>query len=138
MLLSKALQQGWRVMIRAPDRAILERLDARLWLHPEHEFLPHGLEDSGHETEQPILLGQGPAVNGAQGVFFLGAMTIDMNEAAGMERVWLLFDGSDEAQVSAARIQWNAVVTAGLPAQYWNDASGRWEKKAETPVPSVP
>jgi DNA polymerase III subunit chi len=136
MLLSRALQQGWRVMIRAPDRATLERLDAWLWLQPENGFLPHGLEGGGHEANQPVLLGQGAAVNGAQGIFLLGAMTIDMTEAAGMERVWLLFDGADEAQISSARVQWKAVAKTGLPAQYWNDASGRWEKKAETPVPS--
>ena len=49
-----------------------------------------------------------------------------------MERVWLLFEDGDETQVEAARTEWKAVTTAGLAAQYWNDASGRWEKKAES------
>jgi DNA polymerase-3 subunit chi len=48
-----------------------------------------------------------------------------------MERVWLLFDAGDEGQLQAARAEWKAVTTAGLAAQYWNDESGRWEKKAE-------
>ncbi len=138
MLLSRALGQGWRVMIRAPDREALERQDTRLWLKPEDGFLPHGLEGTASDAGHPVLLGQGPAVNGAQGVFLLGAMAVDPVEAAQMERVWLLFDGADEDQVSKARVQWKAVVAAGLPAQYWNDASGRWEKKAESPAPSQP
>jgi DNA polymerase III subunit chi len=133
LLLSRALKQGWRIMIRAADPALLERLDARLWLHPADGFVPHGLEGAGREADQPVLLGQGPAVNGAQGVFLLGALPVDTAEAAGKERIWLLFDGADDGQVSSARLQWKAVVAAGLPAQYWNDASGKWEKKAESP-----
>lgn len=137
MLLSRALQQGWRVMIRAAERMMLERLDQRLWLHPEDGFLPHGIEGAGREADQPVLLGQGLAVNGAKGIFLLGALSVDLQEASTMERIWLLFDGSDETQLLSARAQWKSVVAAGLPAQYWNDASGRWEKKAESPVPAA-
>ncbi len=49
-----------------------------------------------------------------------------------MERVWLLFEDGDPAQVQAARAQWKAVVAAGLPAAYWADDTGRWVKKAES------
>ncbi|MCB6177285.1 DNA polymerase III subunit chi [Rhodobacter sp. Har01] len=132
MLCDRALAQGWRVMVRGPDRAALERLDARLWLGPEDGFLPHGLEGGPQDADQPVLLGQGPAVNGAQAVLLLGALPVDPAEAAALERVWLLFEDADQAQVAAARGQWTAVTAAGLPAQYWADASGRWEKKAET------
>lgn len=133
MLLTRALSQGWRVFLRSPDRAALERQDERLWLHPEDGFLPHGLQGAPHEADQPVLLGSGAVTNGAQAVLLLGAQPIDTAEAQTLERVWLVFDGSDEDQVALARRQWKAAVTAGLPAQYWNDASGRWEKKAEHP-----
>ncbi|MBK6468678.1 MAG: DNA polymerase III subunit chi [Rhodobacter sp.] len=132
MLLPRALAQGWRVMLRAADRIGLERLDKRLWLGPEDGFLPHGLEGGTNDADQPVLLGQGAAVNGARAVMLLGALKVDPQEAQAMERVWLLFEDGDETQVEAARTEWKAVTTAGLAAQYWNDASGRWEKKAES------
>lgn len=132
MLCGRALAQGWRVMIRGADRSALERLDDRLWLAPEDGFLPHGLEGGPQDADQPVLLGQGAVVNGARAVLLLGTQAVDPAEAAAMERVWLLFEDADPAQVAAARGQWKAVTAAGLPAQYWADASGRWEKKAES------
>jgi DNA polymerase-3 subunit chi len=129
MLVPRALAQGWRVMIRSPDRAALERQDSRLWLEPEDGFLPHGLEGGPQDAEQPLLLGAGPAVNGAQAVLLLGPQPVDPAEVARLERLWLIFA---EAEVPQARLQWKAVTTAGLAAQYWSDASGRWEMKAES------
>ena len=129
MLVPRALAQGWRVMIRSPDRAALERQDSRLWLEPEDGFLPHGLEGGPQDAEQPLLLGAGPAVNGAQAVLLLGPQPVDPAEVARLERLWLIFD---EDQIQPARAQWKAVTTAGLAAQYWSDASGRWEMKAES------
>lgn len=129
-ILPRALGQGWRVMIRSPDRARLERLDARLWLEPEEGFLPHGLEGVGQEAAQPVLLGQGAAVNGAQGVALTdGAAPLPGEEV--MERLWVLFDGNDEAAVQAARGLWTRLTGLGMAAQYWSEESGRWQMKTE-------
>lgn len=132
MLLQGAFKQGWRVMLRGPQRAGLERLDQRLWTHPKGSFLPHGLEGGPHDAEQPLLLGQGPAVNGAKAMMLLAGCPVLPDEAQSMERVWLLFEDANEAQKQAARAEWKAVSAAGLDAEYWADASGRWEKKAES------
>lgn len=130
-LLNGALSRGWNVMLRGPNRAALEALDLRLWQRPADGFLPHGLEGGAHDRDQPILLGQGAPINGAKAVLLLGGMSVDAAEAATMERVWLMFEGADPDQLSAARAEWKAVTAAGLTAQYWADGSGRWEKKAE-------
>lgn len=130
-LLPRALAQGWRVMVRGTDRAALERLDTRLWVDEGQPFLPHGLEGGRHDADQPVLLGQGPIANAAQGLFLIDGAETTADEARGLERVWLLFDGADGAQLSAARAKWKALTEAGLPAQYWSEESGRWEKKAE-------
>jgi DNA polymerase III subunit chi len=62
-----------------------------------------------------------------------GAVAEDA-EIAAMERVWVLFDGNDDARLQAARGQWKAITAAGHAAQYWSEESGRWEKKAESPA----
>lgn len=131
LLLGRALQQGWRIMIRSPSRATVERLDARLWLHPEEDFIPHGVEGGPQDADQPVLLGSGPAVNGAQGIMLLDRAEASADEARSLERVWVIFDGADAAQLGAARAYWKHVTDAGIAAQYWSEDSGRWEMKAE-------
>lgn len=131
-ILTQALGQGWNVMLRGPDPALLERLDMQLWLEPRDGFLPHGLAGGDHDALQPVLLGTGAAVNGAKAVMLLAGSPVDPGEAALMERVWLLFEGADERQMQAARAEWKAVVAAGLVAEYWSDAAGRWEMKTAT------
>lgn len=130
-LLPRALAQGWRVMVRGTDRAALEHLDTRLWVDEGQPFLPHGLDGGPHDADQPVLLGTGPIANAAQGLFLVHGAETSAEEARGLERVWLLFDGADGAQLAAARAKWKALTEAGLPAQYWSEESGRWEKKAE-------
>ncbi len=131
-LINRALgHERWRVMLRSPDRPRLERLDERLWLDPEDGFLPHGLEGGPQDADQPFLLGQGPAVNGAQAVLLFPGIRVDPAEAPGLERLWVLFE-EDEAQKAAARTDWRAVVAAGLVAEYWSDEAGRWMLKTSS------
>jgi DNA polymerase-3 subunit chi len=131
-LLPRALAQGWRVMIRSPDRGRLERLDLALWTDPPESFLPHGMEGGPQDAVQPVLLGQGAALNGAAGLFLLDGADVTPEEARPMERIWLIFDGGDGGAVQAARGKWKALTAAGIAAQYWSEESGRWEKKADS------
>lgn len=129
-ILPRALQAGWRVMIRSPDATRLERLDGKLWLDPEDSFLPHGLEGGPHDAHQPVLLGKGAAANGAKGVALMdGAQPLSGEET--LERLWVLFDGADEAAVQAARGLWTRLTGAGMAAQYWSEDTGRWVMKVE-------
>lgn len=129
-LLGRSLQAGWRVMLRGTDIARLERLDGVLWQGPEDGFLPHGLEGGPHDARQPVLLGIGAIGNDAQALMAVDGAEVAADEAAALERVFILFDGRDQAAVATARVQWKALTGAGLAAQYWSEESGRWEKKA--------
>lgn len=136
-VLGKAWAAGWRVMLRGTDRATLAKLDAALWLGPEDGFLPHGLDGGAQDGDQPILLGCGPIGNGAQTLMLVEGAVVDLAEARALERVWVLFDGGDEAAVSAARAQWKFLTGAGVAAQYWSEADGGWEKKSSG-APATP
>ena len=130
----RALAQGWRVMVRGTDPAALDRLDTALWLKGgEDSFLPHGVEGGPLDADQPILLGQGAPVNGAKVLALVDGAAATDAEIGAMERVWVLFDGNDQARLQAARTQWKAMTAAGHAAQYWSEDSGRWEKKADSP-----
>lgn len=133
--LPRAAAQGWPVMIRGTDPGGLDQLDAQLWLAGGADgFLPHGLEGGPRDADQPVLLGQGAAVNGAKVLALIDGAGADDAEITRMERVWVLFDGNDEVRLQAARAQWRAMTRAGHAAQFWSEESGRWEKKAESPA----
>lgn len=133
VILPRALAAGWRAMVRGGDAAALDRLDAELWLKGgDDSFLPHGREGGAADAAQPVLLGQGPAVNGARVFALIDGAEASAEELAAMERVWVLFDGADEARLQAARTLWKAVTAAGHAAQYWSEAEGRWQKQADS------
>ncbi|MEL7097808.1 MAG: DNA polymerase III subunit chi [Pseudomonadota bacterium] len=133
MLLGKARQAGWRVAVRGRDAARLDFLDEKLWLGPEDGFLPHGRAGGPHDARQPILLTEHAAApNAPHCVMAIDGAEVTAAEVAVLDRVCVLFDGTDEDAVQIARGQWKALADAGAAAQYWSEASGNWEKKAET------
>lgn len=133
-ILNRALAQGWRVMVRSPDMALTEHLDAKLWLGPDDSFLPHGMAGGSHDSLQPVLLGSGPITNDAQGLVLLAGAQATEAEAATLDRIWLIFDGADPAALQAARQEWTRMTHWGLAAQYWSDETGTWVKKTEKPA----
>lgn len=134
VLLSRALDAGWRVAVRSPDAARLDGLDARLWLGAEDAFLPHGRAGGPHDADQPVLLTTAAdAPNRAACVIALDGAPLAPDEAAALARACILFDGHDADAVNAARAQWRALTGAGLAAEYWAEAGGRWQRKAAYP-----
>ena len=133
MLLTRALEAGWHVVVRGVEKGRMDRLDLRLWAGPEEGFLPHGLAGGAHDAAQPVLLTTGREMpNTAQCLMSIDGAGVDPAECAGLERICVIFDGNDPAAVQAARDQWKALTGAGIAAQYWSEQSGRWQKKAES------
>jgi DNA polymerase-3 subunit chi len=132
----RALQAGWRVLLRG-DQAVLGELDAKLWEGEQAQFLPHAMAGGAQDADQPILLGNIPSA-GFDALALVGSTQINMNEAAVLQRVWVLFDASDDAQVTAARVLWKAVSAAGLHAQYHSEESGKWALKTAANAPASP
>lgn len=133
VLLGKALQAGWRVVVRGTDEQRLEWLDQKLWLGGEESFLPHGLAGGDFDADQPVLLSvSGTVPNGAACVMAVDGAEVPADEVNSMERVCILFDGNDPAAVARAREQWKALTGAGCSAQYWAQDDGRWIKKSES------
>ena len=133
MLIERALAAGWRVAVRGTDAARMEWLDARLWTGPDEQFIPHGLAGGPHDELQPVLLTTGrDSPNRAACLMAVDGAEVSVDETSGYERICILFDGADETALAGARAQWKALTDAGVPAIFWSEASGRWEKKAET------
>ena len=131
MILTRALERGWRVLLRGTDQRRLTWLDERLWIDPPDSFLPHGLSGGEFDDHQPVLLtvDQSPRA-GFSCLITLDGAQLETREITAAERACVVFDGNDPAAVDLARTQWREITAAGLPAKYWSDASGKWEQKA--------
>ena len=130
MLIGKARGAGWRVVVRGPDAAMLDALDAALWLGPEEAFLAHGRAGGPHDALQQVLLCAPDQAAEAQCLMCVAGAGVTAEEAARLERLCILFDGHDEAAKAHARGQWKALTGAGIAGQYWAQEGGRWVKKA--------
>jgi DNA polymerase III subunit chi len=130
VILPRALAADWRVMLRGKEVGALEALDLALW-QGEDSFLPHGLAGGAQDRDQPVLLGTGAIGNDARALMLVDGAETSPEEAAGLERVWVLFDGYDAAALQGARGLWTRLTSAGLAAQYWSEEGGLWEKKTE-------
>lgn len=132
MLLSKSLDNGWRVEVRGTQQHGLEALDEALWQGPPDGFLPHGLAGGTHDALQPVLLTTAPTTGaGVNCLMAVHGAAVDPDEVHQKDRVCILFDGTDMEEVAQARVQWKTLTKAGAKAQYWSEESGSWEKKAE-------
>ena len=133
MLLGKAGGAGWRVAVRGTDLGRLRWLDEKLWVGQEADFFPHGIAGGPHDADQPILLTtSAEATNNPQCVMCVDGAQISAAEIETLDRVCVLFDGNDPEALDIARGQWKTLKDTGASAQYWSQADGRWEKKAET------
>src|SRR5262245_36920369 len=130
MLLEKSLERGWRVVVQASSEERIEALDAHLWTFSDDGFLPHGTWRDAEAREQPVLLTvNDDNPNGATVRFLLDGAPVPAN-AAGYERIVLLFDGADPDAVDAARARWSEAKSNGFEVTYWQaDERGRWQRK---------
>lgn len=58
-LAGKALKQGSRMLIYAPDTEVASRLDAMLWTSPATGFVPHCMVHAPMAADTPVLIASG-------------------------------------------------------------------------------
>ena len=128
-LLSKALENGHRILVKTPDDHMAERLNDYLWTYNPNSFLPHGSKKDGHAELQPIWLTSEDENPNDADVLILtgGAASENMND---YQLCCELFDGRNEAAVTEARTRWKTYQEAGHDITYWQQGDKGWEKKS--------
>lgn len=130
-LLARSLSAGQRAVIRCRDAAQLQSLNAALWKLDDSPWLPHGSKAQGQGEQQPIWLTLDHDVpNGARFLFLMAGVETD--DAMVFERVFVVFDGSDEIAVNWAREKWRGWAAEDLPLSYWQQTEDGWKKQADT------
>lgn len=135
LLAGKALERGWRVVVQTVE-ARLKALDDELWTWRDESFLPHGLADDPRVARQPIVV-TAETDNPNEAAMRVVVDGAAFDAGGGYERVILLFDGRNEAELAAARTQWTRLKAAGLVLAYWQqDDAGRWQQRMQSrPTP---
>lgn len=130
-LLMKAYDNGKKhVVIRLPDKAAVEKMNAHLWSFHPNIFLPHGSEKDGNAERQPVwLTAQDENPNNAS-ILIAGGGAV-ANDLSGFALVCEMFADHDSEAVSAARARWRTYKDAGHNLTYWQQTeNGGWEQKA--------
>jgi len=129
-MLERTLERGQRAVVLASSAERVEALNTHLWTYAERAFLPHGSVKDGHDSAQPVWLGEADErPNGAEVLFLTdGAESRRIGE---YDLCAVLFDGRDDTAVALARDQWTVLKEAGHALTYWQqDEGGRWSQKA--------
>jgi DNA polymerase-3 subunit chi len=127
-LLARTLAAGQRAVVLCSSTDQVAALDETLWQCSRPDWLPHGSATDGDPHLQPVWLTvDDSAPNGARFLFLIdGTRSARLGE---FSRVFDLFDGNDEAAVSAARDRWMEERAAGHTLTYWQQGARGWERK---------
>lgn len=130
-LVEKALARDMRVAVQTVDDLRLKAIDDLLWTYAVDSFLPHAPAVDPQAGEQPVVIACDAANPNAAALRILveGAVPHPGQEAD-YQRMILLFDGRNEAELEAARAQWSRLKADGTSLAYWRQSdAGRWERQ---------
>jgi DNA polymerase-3 subunit chi len=130
-LLEKVLASGQRAVVRASSAERVAALDRALWTFGRDSFLPHGTHQDGAVEAQPVFLThEDDHPNGARVVVLVDGA--EAEPPAGIERLLVMFDGTDEAAVAQARDLWRRWRDRGAVLTYWQQTERGWTKAMST------
>lgn len=126
-LLTKALSQGHRILVKTTTPAETESLNTHLWTYNPESFLPHGSQKDGHLEQQPIILSdQDNAPNNASVLILTnGAKS---KKIAEFKLCCQMLDGNNPQSVQDARESWKNYKEQGFSVTYWQQGDNGWEK----------
>lgn len=132
-LLEKARQASQPILLVCPSEGRATRLDEALWTYSDESFLPHALAEDA-SARAPILLatpehplaelaaGRLPIVlSGAESAF---PALLEMAP----DKLFYLFHAAQPV-LETARQHWKTHKSGGHTLEYWQEVSGKWQKK---------
>ncbi|MBI1326401.1 MAG: DNA polymerase III subunit chi [Alphaproteobacteria bacterium] len=131
-LLEKALKGYKRIVVQCADDVNAKHADKALWGGRPDSFIPHGLDTAEHAAEQPVLVTSNDNHDhDAEMLLVLGSAKLQESRIEKYKLVCLMFDGSDDAQVQAARALWKTLKdNASLTLTYWQQGDTGWSQKS--------
>ncbi len=128
-LLERSIDAKKKAIVRVGNTTRLESLSRWLWVYKNDGWLPHGKQND--EAEGNIIwLTQGND-NPIEAEFLFIVEQAKIDDFETYERVFYLFDGTNEIELNEARALWKQLKNRGLDIAYWKqDENGRWYQAA--------
>ncbi|MCK5374668.1 MAG: DNA polymerase III subunit chi [Alphaproteobacteria bacterium] len=132
VLLSKAYEQGKRIIVKMRNKQEVTALDKQLWVFNPNSFLPHGSAGTTKEKEaslQPIWLTDIDENPNNADVLMVGhGVSSEMYDDFSL--CCKIFDGHDSEAVAQAREDWQTYKDRDFEVTYWQqDERGGWSKR---------
>ncbi|MBR2299079.1 MAG: DNA polymerase III subunit chi [Alphaproteobacteria bacterium] len=130
-LVQKAYETGKKIKIKVGNELRLDFINTALWTFDEESFLPHGVKKEGNAELQPIYLSSDDEnVNDAVMLFLVDGATVEAQRSENFERIFYVFNGASEDELSKAREMWKAFKADDIERHYWQqDDLGKWKEK---------
>ncbi len=131
-ILSKALERGFRVVVKMPNEMELKKINDYLWTFRPDSFLAHGSAKEGNPERQPVWLTcEDDIPNKANLLIIAQGTAPPPTLPEGIELCCEMIDGNSPESVKNAREHWKSYKSSGYEVTYWQqDERGAWNKKA--------
>ena len=128
-LLDKILSNDKRAILFFDDEDKMLELDKKLWTLGKNSFLPHGTQNDPRKDEQLIYLTM-EEENPCNAQFLVNLSGVVPKFMADFDRYMDMFDGNDDAELTAARTRWKQLSAQGhKPVYYQQNENGGWQTK---------
>lgn len=130
-LVLKAYETGKKIKITIGTDLRVDFINTLLWTFDEESFIAHGTKKDGMADMQPVYISADDDVpNGASFLFLADGAYLEPEKMQNFERVFYLFDGHNENELSKAREVWKACGQEEIERHYWQqDAFCKWAEK---------
>lgn len=125
-LMEAAYSNGVKTLIHGREDQV-ESLDRAIWTYHPGKFVPHGTERDPYPDEQPVLISTGfmPTNEASLLVIVNGDL---YEESHTFDRLFDVFDGTDDEAVADARQRWAKYKERGWTLEYFRQKDdGSWE-----------
>ena len=131
MLASKIVGSGQKALILC-TKLNAESMSSSLWETQADTFLAHGIGDETVNVNAPLWLVHDPDSNPIMADHILVTGGLEVADAYHFKRLFLLFDGTSEMELAAARSKWKSwSKEEGIQCRYFaQDDAGKWTQKA--------
>ena len=127
-LLSKALENGHKIIIKGENDTTIKKLNDHLWTYNPNSFLPHGTKSEGYAEDQPVYLTtDNDNPNGADLLILIDGATSESIDQ--YKLCCTMFDGHNPEALKNARTFWKSCQDTDHDLTYWQQGDRGWQKK---------
>lgn len=130
MLADKTVASGKKCLILTAEK-YTQDISEQLWIAKPDSFLAHGINHDEGAEHAPVWISTLPELNPINASFCCLIDGYEMAEMQPFERIFNVFDGSDEHKKQYAREQWkNWNSQSEIQCRYFAQAdNGSWQLK---------